>query len=292
MAGGFGYEGSHSETKGLSADGRVIRVPLHRHEVSLDYWRAEIEAEYTFARSWDLVFRLPLDYKDQSSAVRTVDPATPAERESMLRNMEIHHRNESYKGPGDVTLMLSHRRYGLFRDGDYLKLSAGATLPSGRTEENPYVLGRAGLRHLHIQFGTGTVDPYLEAYYRIPLTSRLALGSYFFGRFPAYENGKSFHGAAEVTTGMNLSYALGPRWMVHGNGTWFRQGYAYWGAERDINTGLTAASGLFGATFRPRERMSIGMDLRFPVTQSTLSPDGDTFKHGLTVLLRISKSFP
>ena len=35
----------------------------------------------------------------------------------------------------------------------------GVTVPLGRTEENPFALGREGLAHQHIQFGTGTWDP-------------------------------------------------------------------------------------------------------------------------------------
>ena len=36
---------------------------------------------------------------------------------------------------------------------------AGAGLPLGRVEEDPFARGRAGLSHQHIQFGTGTVYP-------------------------------------------------------------------------------------------------------------------------------------
>lgn len=69
---------------------------------------------------------------------------------------DIHHRNETLVGPGDPWLMaVAGRRVGAWS----MALRGGVTIPLGQTEANPFDLGRRGLRHQHIQFGTGTWDP-------------------------------------------------------------------------------------------------------------------------------------
>jgi hypothetical protein len=71
-------------------------------------------------------------------------------------NGSIHHRNETLSGPGDPWLLL-HGARGL---GAWtVAARGGISIPLGRTEPNPFALGRRGLPHEHIQFGTGTWDP-------------------------------------------------------------------------------------------------------------------------------------
>jgi len=71
-------------------------------------------------------------------------------------NGSIHHRNETLSGPGDPWLLL-HGARGL---GAWtMAARGGVSIPLGRTEPNPFELGRRGLAHQHIQFGTGTWDP-------------------------------------------------------------------------------------------------------------------------------------
>ena len=73
---------------------------------------------------------------------------------------DIHHRNETLLGPGDPWLMaVTGRRMGAWSAA----VRGGVTIPLGRTEENPFELGRRGLPHQHIQFGTGTWDPLAAA---------------------------------------------------------------------------------------------------------------------------------
>ena len=70
---------------------------------------------------------------------------------------DLHHRNETLAGVGDPQLGVQWG--GRFAPWS-LAARAGASLPLGKTEENPFALGRGGLRHQHVQFGTGTSDPY------------------------------------------------------------------------------------------------------------------------------------
>ncbi|MBM7116311.1 hypothetical protein [Archangium primigenium] len=71
----------------------------------------------------------------------------------------IHHRNETLMGVGDP--WLSGRGAGS-PGGVALVGRVGVSLPVGRIEANPFDLGRRGLTHQHIQFGTGTFNPVLS----------------------------------------------------------------------------------------------------------------------------------
>ena len=284
---GYGFEGGHPETKGLDSNGEVVSVPLHRHEVSLDYQRLELELEYALKDSWGLALRVPYDIKNQRTEVGFIDPVSPQEKQQILDNGYIHHRSESYRGISDLMLLATHRKQAVFREGDALSLSLGTTLPTGKTEEDPFELGERGLKHLHIQFGTGTFDPLLELNYSMPVAGKLGLGAYALGRFPVYENSKTHQGPVEITSGVLLGYSLNSRISLHLNGTSYYQNYAYWDGERDVNSGLVAISGMFGMSVRAWEDATLGLDLRYPLSQKTLS-DGDAFKQGPTLLFRIS----
>jgi hypothetical protein len=71
-------------------------------------------------------------------------------------NPDRHHRNETLSGIADPQIFLhaGHQTGGWGLSG-----KAGISVPVGRTEPNPFALGRLGLSHQHIQFGTGTWDP-------------------------------------------------------------------------------------------------------------------------------------
>jgi hypothetical protein len=68
----------------------------------------------------------------------------------------IHHRNQTLVGVADPWLLASAT--GTF--GPVTLISrTGVGFPLGRTQPDPFARGRAGLRHEHIQFGTGTFHP-------------------------------------------------------------------------------------------------------------------------------------
>lgn len=284
---GYGFEGSHPETKGLDSNGQIVSVPLHRHEVSLDYLRLELEFEYALTDRWTLALRVPYDIKDQRADVESTEPVSPQEKQQILDNGYIHHRPERYRGLSDLMLLATHRKEALFREGDSLGLSLGTTLPTGTTEEDPFELGYSGLKHLHIQFGTGTFDPLLELNYSMPVAGKLGLGAYALARFPVYENSKTYQGPAEITSGVLLEYSLNRCISLHVNGSAYYQSFAYWDRERDINSGLIAMSSMFGIAVEAWEHTTLGLDLRYPLSQRIRS-DGDAFKQGPTLLFRIA----
>lgn len=270
----------------------MTRVPLHRHNVSLDYFHFELEAQYTFSDAWDVIGRIPADVKRQEVSLDQVETATDAEREAMVRNMNLHHRAQAYSDLSDLMLLVATRRHGRFREGDALRAGLGVSLPTGRTEPNPYRLGAAGIEHLHIQFGNGTFDPLAEVNYWMPLGRSVSVAAFSLARLPVYQNQNTYRGPREISSGLSLGYRPSGRLLLHWNFTHYYQGYARWDGARDENSGLQAWSGMVGATLRLSESAALGADLRYPFWQRTLFADSDVFEQGPTLMLRVSQAYP
>ena len=187
---GFDADGGHLETRGLSPAGDVIQVPLHRHRVSLNVVRLQLDIAYRHTADWDIALSLPFDIKDQDAVIDEIAPVTLGEREAILRNQDIHHRDEVYRGFADARLLVSRGLSNLLRDDDHLMVSVGSSIPIGATEEDPFKLGDAGQKHLHIQFGTGKFDPLAALHYETPLSDALSLNASVHGHFPFYETAR------------------------------------------------------------------------------------------------------
>lgn len=291
VTGGFNLEGGHDEHHGLDANGTLVPVPLHRHAVSLDFVRIEGEIQHTFADRWDVWLRVPYDIKDQSVAIALVEPATPAEREAMDRNSCLHHRDGTYEGVSDPKLLAAHWLPAVFRDDDALEFALGTSIPLGRTEADPFKAGDAGQEHLHIQFGSGTFDPLAEVYYAVPLLSSVVMRVFGGGRFPVYENEKTYRAPVEVATGLSLEqHDLFAQVSLRAAYAFFYQGYGYWDGERDPNSGLVSHSVVLAATADLGAGTSIGLGLRLPFAQRTLSSEGDAFEQGQSLLFTLMHS--
>lgn len=282
MLHGENFEGGHEENRGLSPAGAPIAAPLHRHLVSLDYTRAELGLTYGWKHDWELSLRIPWERKAQRAGIELTAPATPADRESIERNAEIHHRTETYSGMADVMALARRRSFDRFLDGDALSIAFGASIPTGRTEEDPYRLGRRGKRHLHIQFGTGTVDPLLEASYLLPLGdgSQWRLHSSATARVPLYENSRGYEGPTEVSFAIGPSLRTSDSWSLRAEAEAFHQGRARWNGVPDQNTGLRSWSASITLQLR-QGRSSVETTLRLPVSQSVVG-EGDAFEQSAT----------
>jgi hypothetical protein len=127
-----------------------LPVPI-LHEQDLRISEAAFVAERGLARGLGISAVFPLRW------VRTRIHFVDLEHRPIdVPNGSIHHRNEDLSGPGDPWLLLHRvRAFGAWIVG----ARGGVSIPLGRTEPNPFELGRRGLPHQHIQFGTGTWDP-------------------------------------------------------------------------------------------------------------------------------------
>lgn len=132
--------------------------------------------------------------------------------EVQLLRPGIHHRNEAVRGLGDPTLLATASApLGEWR----LSGRAGFTAPLGRTEENPFALGEEGLRHQHIQMGTGTLNPVLG----VELArrwERWRFGAFALTQQVLYDNAKGYRAGDRYSGGAVVSRALGEAWSVRG----------------------------------------------------------------------------
>lgn len=83
----------------------------------------------------------------------------------------------------------------------------GVTLPVGATVENPFRLGREGMSHQHIQFGTGTFDPFAEVELRADV-GRFQIAPWALGRASLYRNSHDYRAGAVVMGGVRASSDL------------------------------------------------------------------------------------
>jgi hypothetical protein len=120
-------------------------------------------------------------------------------------NPDTHHRNETLARVADPQIAL----LGTGHPGAWTaSVSIGTSIPLGRTEENPFALGRLGLPHQHIQFGTGTWDPIVKA---LMVRNVGAFGVSVFGsaRLTLYENAKGYQAGNRFGGIVDASHGMG-----------------------------------------------------------------------------------
>ncbi len=122
-------------------------IPPHLHRVRLGVTHYEVSADYGLRNNMQLSLRLPYDIKAQRVHYATLSGAPYVPPYG-----DIHHRTETLRGISDGTILLDWSPQSQWIFG------LGTTLPFGHIAPNPIVLGRLGLKHEHIQFGSGTFE--------------------------------------------------------------------------------------------------------------------------------------
>lgn len=276
----FDAQGGHLERKGISPDGSVIPVPLHRHHVTLNIFRVDVGLKYQISPEWSIEANIPYETKTQEATIEEIEQVSQTDLEAIRRNRDIHHRNETYAGRADSDVTIGYSRQGLFTNSDFLMGRIGTTIPFGKTEEDPWKLGNAGLEHLHIQFGTGTFNPIADLHYSLHLYKGLGANASIRGKFPFYENGKTYRGSREFTYTAGLNYHFNDWISFQTSYLGFYQSYAHWAGERDINTGLRFSMASIGASI-VTPYIPLSLTLMLPLTQETLFDDSNAFLDGV-----------
>jgi hypothetical protein len=125
--------------------------PVAWHVQDITVADAALVAEYGIARGLGL--SLTSFYRQSTTRIRFQDMGR---HDVVVPGGDIHHRNETLTGPGDPWLLLVvGREIGPWS----VAARGGVSIPLGRTEDNPFELGRRGVAHQHVQFGTGTWNP-------------------------------------------------------------------------------------------------------------------------------------
>ncbi len=287
----FDAQGGHVETEGVSPDGKVIGVPLHRHDVKLNIFRVDVGLKYQLGSHWVLEANVPYETKVQEATIEEIDPVTPEQWDAIVRNGNNHHRNETYTGLADGDISLAHHVHGIFKEDDFFTGRIGTTIPFGKTKEDPWKLGAAGLEHLHIQFGTGTFNPIVDLHYSLPVYKGLSANASIRGKLPFYENSKTYRASRELTYTSGLNYRFNDWLSLQAGYLGFYQSYAYWAGELDINTGLLFSMASVGASIVTPYNIPVSVALMLPLSQKTLYEDSDAFEFGPLVSLTVLYSF-
>lgn len=177
-------------------------IPDHLHDQRISWFRLDPSFTAGLGRGWQVSAQFPVDLRMVRVAYTSLEgePYDPP-------YADIHHRDETLWGPVDGTL-----KVGLYAlAGEHLLVGGrlGTSVPIGRTEEDPYALGDAGLEHQHLQFGTGTFVPTGGVDLHL-MGSRWGLLGWANGRASLYANGKGYRAPSTASLGTGPTFRLTP----------------------------------------------------------------------------------
>ncbi len=189
----------------------TFQQPLYLHDQRLIPAQLSIQGDMAVNKILSFGLRIPARMVGSS-----IDYTTPEGNPYQPLDEGIHHRNEIVTGLGDIESVM-HLRGEL--KGYLLSGRFGFSLPTGKTEPNPFELGEQGKSHQHIQFGNGTFDPLIG----IDVSKFVGLWifiAYLEGKTSLYENKQGFQAGSRVSTGLqsgrqvrgSLSATLGLEW--------------------------------------------------------------------------------
>jgi hypothetical protein len=180
------------------------------------------------ARNTGLELMVP--FRTSTTHVRFEDaerrPFTPAEG-------DLHHRDETVAGAGDPWLMVHAARPGATWT---TAARVGVSVPLGETVPNPFALGREGLPHQHVQFGTGTWDPLLglAAGRRF---GRVTLSFSGLARIALYENEHGYRAGNRYLLGAMAERPAWGAWRAGAALEWAREETERWNGRVEVEEG-------------------------------------------------------
>jgi hypothetical protein len=181
------------------------------------------------------------------------------------RFQSIHHRDETIAGIGDLIL---GGRIGLVLPDDVprwtLALRTGVSLPTGKTEPNPFVLGAQGKAHQHMFFGTGTVDPVVGVDTNVAF-DRWALVGWTVSKIPLYANRHGYRASTVVVGGVGALSGFGlARWSFLLQPEVYFETPARWDGMHDLNSGRTSLIATAGAFVMPAPGWQVHLLAKVP----------------------------
>lgn len=182
--------------------GGQIPTPYYHH---IDQVLAEtaLEASLGIARWFALDTRWSLRIADVNPSYSELD-GTP----KSVPN-DIHHHDETLVDVTDPWLL---GRFAAIQGNFIGALRLGASFPLGRTEPDPYALGRRGESHQHLQAGSGTLVPiagFGMAYTFGPTTSvPVTIGLSGIGFFSACENENGFQAPVRLYSSQRIAVSF------------------------------------------------------------------------------------
>jgi hypothetical protein len=176
---------------------------------------------------------------------------------------DTHHRNETLLHIADPKLAALITRA---KTPWTLAASVGVSAPIGRTEENPFALGRLGLPHQHIQFGTGTWDPMFGASASRTLGD-LSVHASVSAKATLYENSHGYRAGDRYGAELGMGRRVAGVWGASAGLTLDRENAERWSGriEEEGNLGRTDLMMSLGVTRSTRTMGSVGIGARVPI---------------------------
>ena len=254
----------------------------------MDFTRIQAQFDYRLTEPWGVTFRLPYDIKDRSASIEYVDDPAGQEQD-MQRLLDLHHTDAVLTGFSDASLLGTWHAHGFAKEGDLFSLALGTSIPIGRTEHDPYEAGSDAEAHEHVQFGTGTFDPLIEAYYTRSMED-WNLSVFAIARLPVYESSKDYRGSRTTTMGLNAMRPIDDTYAASASLIYQHEGFAHWAETgRDVNTGFSATSFKLGVSRKTGTGSRWNLGLILPIETDPLDPTGEAFVPG--PLLQLSLNF-
>lgn len=251
------------------------------HTLALGVLRWNLDAQFGVHRRFAFEVLMPVHATVVDAEI--IDDGREVDVES------IHHRDETVAGLGDLTLTT---RTGLVLPTDVpgwtLDLRAGVTLPTGRTEPDPFALAAEGRQHQHIFFGNGTVDPVVGLDTNLAFEKWRLLG-YGIARAPLYASRRGYRGSTIVTGGVGAQSGFGlDRWSFLLQQEVYFETPAKWRTATALNSGRTSLVATVGAFWAPAEGWQVHLLAKIPYVTWTR---GSPLQWPFTAILGFSYTF-
>jgi hypothetical protein len=170
----------------------------YRHDVRTVVSELPLEVSYGVLSWLAVEARVPLRLVGVWPQYTTLDGV------ALPSAIDDHHRRETLVGPADPWLSV---RAAARARGWIAGARLGVSLPLGRTEPDPYALGRQGLPHQHIQFGSGTVMPVLSGFVQ-RAWSRVEVAASAFAVLNATDNRHGYRAPTRALLSLRTTFPL------------------------------------------------------------------------------------
>jgi hypothetical protein len=257
--------------------------PEYLHDQNIYPVEVQAAVEYGFTPLLGVEAQIPFRLVSTTIAFATPSGATYEPLDA-----DVHHRDETVAGIADPWLLL---RIG-GKVGDFwLAARPGLSLPLGSTEENPFDLGDQGLRHQHIQLGSGTLDPVLVLEASTSL-DRWMLRGYVQGKAPLYENSHGYRAPVRVDGGMAVGHVLIGDLSASIGADVSHETPERWDGEirQDGNLGRTELLAAFGLSYALGAG-ALTLDARLPIVRHIVQGDEEPGTLSSPVVLALGFSY-
>jgi thiol-disulfide isomerase/thioredoxin len=209
-----------------------------------------------------------------------------------ILNPSLHHRTETVYGwidtelGGELTLPVDSGRRRKFA----LRTRLGLSLPTGLTQEDPFVLGDKGLSHQHIQTGTGTFDPMLSVSAG-GVVKDWQWGASLWTRQILYANSKGYQGGSRYAAGVSLGRSI-TIVNLRASLDATHESAEIWGGTKhtdDGNLGRTDLLAGLTASVRVAPQLAMDVSVRVPVYTRVV---GGQLEYPAIVGAGVTWSFP